>query len=302
MIICLDGVDGAGKSTLANRLTKEIQKRYPNDTVINLHATQIKSDVYTEYATPLMNYIPGSGIHYILDRWHIGENIYGPLYRGKSAFDKVSYRWIELFLASIGMRLWNVTQTLEVLQQRLNTRGEDFLQPNHIAEVKMSYRYKMLQSAVFADEISPNSENLNKLVNHLIIDGKYAESQAKTIQALGVNYLGRSFIAPKTILVVENTKANKKFDPRINEDSQILLQNMFEDFWKTFAVVSSANLDRLEYFLTEYFWSANVVAYGETVKARLRLKNIPFGEIDKPYLSEKYSYQIAASAENSGKL
>jgi hypothetical protein len=301
MIICLDGVDGSGKSTLANRIVAELRKRYPEDKVILKHAVQIKTDVYTEYTEPFTDYVPGSGVHYVLDRWHIGENIYGPLYRKKTAFNIVSYRWTELFLASLGMRTWLVNQTLEVLKSRLSDRGEDFLQDKHIQYVKDQYENLVPSSVTYAKTIVVDPKD-DELIDIIIRDAIYSEQRAQLFKSLGVNYFGRTNVDPRTILVVENKKSNKNFDPRINKDAAKMLTVLPEKFWQTFAVVSSGSLDKLEEFLTEVVWSASALAYGETVVARLKLRNIPFSEIKPPEVTSNYSYHIRVMSDRVGKI
>lgn len=301
MIICLDGVDGSGKSTLADQIVKELEKRYPEDTVIYKHATQIKDDVYTEYADLFNNYKPNSGTHYVLDRWYLGEEIYGPLYRGKSAFDTVSFRWVDLFLASKGFRLWLVTQTEELLSTRLTSRGEDFLKMEDISFVQNKYKELVKKATTFAKEISPKNYDTD-LLNIIIKDAVYAEQMANVYATQGVNYFGRTFTMPRTILVLENKKNNKNFDPRINEDARKILEVLPEGYWNTFSVVSSGNLDVLEEFLNNFLWSTNPVAYGETVVARLKYKNVEFSEIKPPEVSDNYSYHIRVMADRARKL
>lgn len=307
MIICLDGVDGSGKSTLAAQIKQELEKRYPNDKIISKHAVQIKSDVYTEYYEPFAQYKPGAGYHFILDRWHWGENIYGPLYRGKTAFDTVSFRWIELYLSSIGMRTWHVTQSLETILSRLDSRGEDFLENKHIQYVLDEYTALTKRASgipqlpTYAKTISPNGPD-PELVDFIIKDAVYAEQRAKTFKELSSNYLGRTFIDPRTVLVVENTKNNKNYDPRINKDAAKMLKILPNGFWETFSVVSSNNIDKLDEFLTEYIWSASPLAYGDTVKARLKFKNIPFSEIKPPEVTVNYSYHIRVMSDRVGKV
>lgn len=299
MIICLEGVDGTGKSTLASSIVKELEQRYPNDQVIYKHATQIKSDVFTEYTEPLSDYVPGSGIHYVLDRWHIGEEIYGPLYRGESKFDVASLRWTELFLASKGMRTWLLTQTHEELQKRLTDRGEDFIDLDDILHIQDEYKRLTLLSPLFAKEITPKKKD-PELVTIIIKDAEYAEQQAILYNSFGVNYFGRVTIMPRTVLVVENKKINKNFDPRLNEDSKLLLEMLADGYWQQFSVVSASSAEKLAEFLNEFLWSTSPVAYGPTVISRLKLNNVEFGEIKPPENNQYYTYHIEQVANKVG--
>lgn len=301
MIICLEGVDGSGKSTLAEALVKELEHRYPGERVIYKHATQIKSDVFTEYVDPLKDYEPNVGIHYVLDRWHIGEEIYGPLYRGKSAFDTVSFRWTELYLATKGMRTWLLVQTDEELRRRLALRGEDFIDIDDILYIQEEYQRLLKFSPLFAKEVTPHKKD-KELINLIIKDAVYAEQQAVLYQSFGVNYFGRVSIMPRTVLVLENTKKNKNFDPRLNFDNGLMLEMLADGFWQQFSFVTSNSADKLAEFLNEFLWSTSPVAYGPTVIARLKANNIEHAVIEPPYKSEYYTYKVEQASNQVGAI
>ena len=301
MIICLDGVDGTGKSTLAAAIVKELELRYPQDTVVYKHATQIKYDTYTEYIDPFKDYEPGSGVHYVLDRWHIGEEIYGPLYRGKSAFNTVSWRWTELYLASIGMRTWLLTQQNKELQRRLIARGEDFIKLDDVLFIQDEYKRILQHSPVFAKEITPKKYD-PYIVDLVIKDALYTEQQAVLYNSFGVNYFGRVNMMPRTILVVENKKINQNFDPRLNYDSAVMLETLADGYWQQFSVVSFNSAEKLADFLNEFLWSTSPIAYGPTVISRLRANKVEFGEIKPPELNKYYTYHVEQVSNTVGVL
>jgi gluconate kinase len=302
MIICLEGVDGAGKSTLAAALVKEINKQYPDDTVTYLHASQLQTSVYEAYYEPLRDYVPGSGQHFILDRWHLGEEIYGPLYRKQSAFSRDSFVWIEMFLGSIGVRLWNITQPLEVLQERLKERGEDFLQEEHIQSVLEAFKEKSKESALFAGQIAPNLENVYELAEHLILDAEFAEMRAKTILNSGLtSYIGHTFSDPRTLLVVDNKGANKGFHPERSQDAKLVYNSLRDEFVKDFAVVSSRSKEKLQKFLSELYVTG-IIAYDESVSKRLDEMGIKHVKFDAPDPDDKrFATKISVAAYEAGK-
>ncbi len=301
MIICFDGVDGTGKSTFAQNVVQELKNRFPKDTVLYKHATQIKKDVYTEYADLFETYVPNSGVHYVLDRWHIGEQIYGPLFRGKSAFTDISFRWMELFLASKGMRTWLMTQPESVIKERLENRGEDFISLDQVAFIQKEYQRITPHLPTFAKEISPVGFD-KFLIDVVIKDAIYTDNQAALYQNFGVNYTGRVNIMPRTILVVENKKINKNFDPRLNPDSALMLSLLADGYWNQFAIVSSSNSEKLAHFLLEFVWSASPIAYGSTVLSRLKAFNVPHGEIKPPEANDYYTYHIEQISNQVGAL
>lgn len=177
MLITLEGVDGAGKSGLAFDIAAELKKRYPNDKVDYLHAGPLKTDAYEAYLEPLKDYKPNTGVHYVLDRWHVGERIYGPLYRGKSKVDDATWVWLELKFAALGMTTWHVTQQLSVIRERLAARGEDFLQDEHVEHVHGEfYRHLTLaNSATFRGRVEPEGDN-GRLVEQIISSASLNEA------------------------------------------------------------------------------------------------------------------------------
>lgn len=304
MLIILEGVDGAGKSTLASAIEKEIKKTQPDDTVEYIHASQIKGTVYEEYVEPLVDYTPSRGRHIIIDRWHVGERIYGPLYRNSSGYDNSggSYEWIELFLGSKGARLWNVTQTLETLQERLAARGEDYLEERHVDFVREQFSVLSKQSAIFASEVSPNETTLSVIAEHIVVDAAYADFRAASLQGYGIkSYVGRTFDDPQTILVVDNKAKNIGFNPEKSEEARILLDTLRPDFIQNLAVVSSVSQSALAELL-ERLSMTGVLAYSETVSARLTASGINHIKIDEPSTDRMYPVSVYNAAEKAQDL
>lgn len=100
MIIVVEGADCAGKSTWVARLTQGLAAHYA---VTTLHAgvPDPDVDVLDQYLTPLTAALePGSAL--VLDRWHLGERVYGPLRRGKSLLSPGQHEYVELVMRSVG--------------------------------------------------------------------------------------------------------------------------------------------------------------------------------------------------------
>ena len=302
MIICLEGVDGAGKSTLAAALIKEINTQHPDDTVTYLHAAQLDTSVYEAYHEPLKDYVPGSGQHFILDRWHLGEEIYGPLYRKQSAFTRASFTWIEMFLGSIGTRLWNVTQPQEVLESRLLERGEDFLQNEHVDFVRKAFIEQAKESSLFAGNLVPNLDNVYELAEHLILDAEFAEMRAKGIRDIGLtSYIGHTFSDPRTLLVVDNKAINHGFHPEQSQDAKLVYESLRDEFVKDFAVVSSRSKTKLEKFLSQLYVTG-IIAYDESVSKRLDEMEIKHVKFDAPDSDDaRFATKISVAAYEAGK-
>lgn len=131
-VIILEGVDGSGKSTLATKLFGAS----PVPTTL-LHRGPMQGTVEEEYIYPLNTLQPGRLL--IADRWHVGEMIYGPIYRGKSLVAGDYNLVIEKLLSDMNAVKVMVSPPVEVVKARLDHRGEDYLKPEHVDEVHAFY-------------------------------------------------------------------------------------------------------------------------------------------------------------------
>lgn len=131
-VIILEGIDGSGKSTLAEALLKAS----PLKTTI-VHRGPLEGTVEDELIYPLQKIADDELL--ITDRWHVGEMIYGPIYRGKSEVAGEYNDIIEDMLWNMNAVKVVLSPSLSVVKRRLIERGEDYLQPEHINEVYEFY-------------------------------------------------------------------------------------------------------------------------------------------------------------------
>lgn len=124
MIIVLEGPDASGKTTLGKALAEEVDGVY-------IHASAPKRHPLVEYTATLEGLRPE---HIVLDRWHIGEMIYGPKYRGSSGLSRTQFDAVEEYLAGNGALLVHCDDASDVLRSRLYARGE-IPHPTYQAEI-----------------------------------------------------------------------------------------------------------------------------------------------------------------------
>lgn len=127
-IIILEGIDGSGKSTLAHALFNAA----PIPTAL-LHRGPLEGTVEDELIAPLRDVKDDTLM--IADRWHVGEMIYGPIYRGGSEVMGDNNAEIERILDEKRAVRIVVAPPLDVVRRRLLVRGEDYLQPEHVNKV-----------------------------------------------------------------------------------------------------------------------------------------------------------------------
>lgn len=139
MLIIVEGCDGVGKTTFAERLQGATQGEL-------LHYGPPTRPAVSEYTDDLASYEPNCGRDIVCDRYHWGELIYGPLYRGGSELAAAGLDVVNEFLRERGavvVFLWNTPTTL---RERHTRTGEDYLQGEHVEHVCDAYDLVASQS------------------------------------------------------------------------------------------------------------------------------------------------------------
>jgi thymidylate kinase len=149
-IIIVEGIDGSGKSTLANMIQEVAANKYD---VIRDHRGPMKGSVVEEYVLPLFKIKPNELL--IADRWHVGEMIYGPIYRGISYVDSV-LEHIENILDDLAAVKIVMLTPREIVKERLELRGEEFLKKKDFDQVYDFY--EKFASDYFWEEIREVNE------------------------------------------------------------------------------------------------------------------------------------------------
>ncbi len=141
MRIIIEGCDKTGKSTLTALLQKEL------GTSVNIFKTSApKTDSpFQEYVTALQD------THHktvIFDRCFVGENVYGPLYRGKG----LSPEEFEILAEMTKHDIHILCETdVPRIVQKFQEDKEDFTQPEDVQFIVDMFReeYKKIKGTVF---------------------------------------------------------------------------------------------------------------------------------------------------------
>ena len=129
-IVVLEGIDGAGKSTLAKEIFSLVPKQFD---IVMTHRGVPKHGPELEYMHQL-EWLRSN--HFMIaDRYHVGDLIYGPIYRNESLTKDYWFAAIEEKLNQLNATKIILLPPLEVILQRLEDRGEDYLQPEHVEKV-----------------------------------------------------------------------------------------------------------------------------------------------------------------------
>lgn len=119
MIVIIEGADGTGKTTLANKLAKDLKC----EVVHRTHVTDTpKSQLVDIYKELILEY---SDKTVVLDRAWYSEMCYGPIFRGKSHISQEAMLELEaLVKATGGLIIYcSAPNSFELSQ----TRGEDYV-------------------------------------------------------------------------------------------------------------------------------------------------------------------------------
>jgi len=125
----LEGPDGAGKTTLAHQLcnTYELGLRH--------FGPPVKPPL-EEY----LHWLIDSPTHnLVIDRFHLGESVYGPMWRGTEPLPRPILAAIEWALMIRGYTLVHVTQPLKLLCDAIEERGDELVKVVEMTKIVEGY-------------------------------------------------------------------------------------------------------------------------------------------------------------------
>ena len=129
MYIVIEGVDKTGKTSLSNFLSKRL--KLP----IKKFSRPI-GDPYCEY----MEYLLLDDKPAILDRFYLGELVYGPVKRGKSELSDREWFNIEMtMMAHKPFLIYSSTDTKKI-QDNFKKDGENYTQAKDVVPLKKAYK------------------------------------------------------------------------------------------------------------------------------------------------------------------
>lgn len=167
MIIIIEGTNKAGKSTLV----KKIQETFPNKQfeIIKVSQPRIENNTnfaYIDYMAILDIAILNKDKNYIIDRFHFGPFVYGPIYRGKPDFGYESFYQIEEKIMKLDYVFILCISSKSFMKKKFIEENEEFADINKIDEEITLFNNisKRSRLRIFNHNL-PKNDNTNKIIN-----------------------------------------------------------------------------------------------------------------------------------------
>lgn len=276
MLIIVEGPDGVGKTTFVSNVAKLLRNAEVK------HFGPPKSWPLLEYESALQSYKPGSGRHVVCDRLHVGELIYGPLYRGKTQLSEWDIHHITMFLAARGALIVYLDAPDDTLLERVTKRGDDFIDMRHLPGIAEAYRTR------FHEEELPALRGTERFA---IAVGGRLESGASQLGWL------KSYVGPTnpTALLIGDKRSGmageleSAFVTWKGKSGEALMYTARRAFFNRWGVLNAADDDVAK--AIEVLNPASVIALGTEARAALDATEIgswSFGSVPHPVLMSRW--------------
>lgn len=286
LIVLVEGVDTVGKSTFVELL----HRAAPSARLLKSGPpVTLDADPYVEYEQRLFDPLD-LGVPVIADRWHWGERAYGPVLRGHDRLETAGWRHVELYLRAHGAVVVYLHQPMTVVRTRLERRGDDLVQQEHLRALEVGYqwclRHTILPTICLRD---PVLEDAYEVVS-------FARSaEAHVDRPYHPSYIGQLH-EPRALLFGERRGGlpphhddRSCFVPRCNTSGYHLLNCLPEDLWGRLGI-SNALEDEPS---TVYRWAGAppTVALGGEAHQALERAAVPHATVPHPQYIRRFLHR-----------
>jgi hypothetical protein len=186
MLVICEGTDGGGKSTLAEALKEEWSHYHwasePLELARVIHTgppPDPTADVFADYEMPfekepLKSEVLSDKHLVILDRWHLGDRIYGPKYRGFARYTEAGLLHTEMMLNSLGAVKVICSPPLSIVQKRVVNRGDDYIDIEDLPRIYAEY----IEHGERYGYYFFGMQDSQLIVQHLLNDASYKTTNA----------------------------------------------------------------------------------------------------------------------------
>lgn len=256
MLVILDGENKCGKSSLA----KELQKITGWEII---HFSQPKKEAYIEYVEFLLNRKKPA----ILDRFYLGEKVYGPLWRGKSELEEWQTRMIEMLLmARYSFNVYCETN-VETIVENFKKEKEQDAKVEQIPDVLQHFRKAVTLSELNWWEFDYQKDKDYKLIKENFIQwlGIYKQNEKYIESLIETRAIGNPFA--RNVIVGEICNGKREL-----EKYRDIILPFAKGVSSTYLWKAIKDIPKSRYLLT------NVHKYHD--KGRIRLNEILEGKAE----------------------
>lgn len=278
MLIIVEGCDGAGKSTFVDTIASMLDQPEIR------HFGPPKRAAITEYEVSLQDYVPGSGKHIICDRFHAGEMIYGPLYRGRSALGEAGYAHVQAWLRRLGAVMCWLNPPLWLLKSNLESRGDDYINFGDVEKIIAGYG-RLIEADRLPRHVLDRYPDRADAIS-LIRLAHRTEREAAALAPLR-SYVGWPF--PEVLFVGDKQSAmagehRQAFVPWPGRSGEFLMEAIAEADFRIWGALNSAEDDVK--LAVSILGPLKIVALGR--EAHRRLQDIVHVEVPHPAAARRF--------------
>lgn len=304
MFISIEGTDASGKSTLTDKIADILSRDNPGAEVERYHKGAPQE---LTRAWALQDYVEGvakkrwNEQHAVADRWHWGEITYAPLKRPYTSTDGYGllgtsgWRWVEMFMASRGMTQFWLYQPLEVIQCRLTSRGDDFVDVSELPKILSLYQ-TAYDNTLSCMKICPPDNASDAAITataETIIKAARIVSDAVEFLVDYPMYIGPG--KPKALLVGDErndeTDTFLPFKPTTGNSGDYLIRSLPEYAWRQYGIVNSADINAEQLnSLHAALGRPRVVALGRIAEKRLQKADMRSVVLPHPQYVRRFQY------------
>jgi thymidylate kinase len=293
MLIIVEGPDGAGKSSFVEQLNRELDSRNETRRRFQFHARPPKSHPLDEYVKPLLHIHPMRQIA-ICDRWHWGEVVYPSVLRRKTQMDAGVLRYIEMFLRTRGAIIVHLNTSLEMLTDRIMTRGDDFVHVRQLPQLRTEYQLVHERSLVPVLGKNPTPS--------LTIAAAAQAAHVMMDLTPFTTYVGPRF--PRVLLVGDKRSTTEvtfapAFMPYPATSGHFLMTalmnaNIGRDAWMNIGLANANDVDDITK-LYDILGRPRVIALGRNAAHTLHRNTIPHSLVPHPQFVRRFYHREAAA-------
>lgn len=304
--IAVEGMDGAGKSTLADALEAEVLRREPSATVIRLHRSRpvppTRRQVLDDYVLSLEREEPRDAGHWrIADRWHCGEAVYAGVKRpetdsnGFGLLGRSGWRWTEMFLRSRGAHLVWIKVSLELARRRIGVRGDDYVLDHELEALHAGYQRVMLDSVVTTSLVRGDELDTRRLAEDLVNFTTSVDRRSAHLRPFP-EYVGSP--GPRVLLVGDELNLNQleasetalPFMPVNGNSGTWLLDALPEGFWPLVGLVNGNHPGLDLAALHEALGRPSVVALGRNAGSACDAAGVRAATVPHPQWARRFKH------------